>query len=70
MENEQVEQVEQVNRVEQVEQVETMKMSTSSKYTDLGAALSAELMVAFWFAFGAILAIKMVNSMEELISRK
>ena len=36
----------------------------------IGAALAAELMVGFWFAVGAILAIKIVNSLEELISRK
>ena len=36
----------------------------------IGAALAAELMVGFWFAVEAILAIKMVNSLEELISRK
>ena len=36
----------------------------------IGAALADELMVGFWFAVGAILAIKMVNSLEELISRK
>ena len=32
--------------------------------------LAAELIVGFWFAVGAIVAIKMVNSLEELISRK
>ena len=32
--------------------------------------LAAEVMIAFWFGIGAILAIKMVNSLEELISRK
>ena len=32
--------------------------------------LAAELMIGFWFGIGAILAIKMVNSREELISRK
>ena len=69
-----------------MEQVEKMKMkksslgpaatpgsqgpSTSSKYEGLTAALAAELMIDFWFGIGAILAIKMVNSLEELISRK
>ena len=57
-------------QVEQVEQKTNKNLSTSSKYTGLGAALAAELMVGFWFAVGAILAIKMVNSLEELISRK
>ena len=60
---------------EQVEQAETNKnLLTSSKNVatelTIGAALAAELMVGFWFAVGAILAIKMVNSLEELISRK
>ena len=58
-------------RVQQVEQVEKkINLSTSSKYEGLTAALTAEVMIGFWFAVGAILAIKMVNSLEELISRK
>ena len=32
--------------------------------------MAAELMIGFWFGIGAILAIKMVNSLEKLISRK
>ena len=32
--------------------------------------LAAELMVGIWFAVGAILALKMVNSLEECTSRK
>ena len=67
--------------MEQVEQVKTMKTSksssTSSKsgggalgaYEGLAAAMAAELMIGFWFGIGAILAIKMVNSLEEIISR-
>ena len=55
-------------------QAETNKnLSTSSKsggYEGLAAAMAAELMIDFWFGIGAILAIKMVNSLEELISRK
>ena len=39
-------------------------------YAGLGAAMAAELMIGFWFGIGAILAIKMVNSLEELTSRK
>ena len=39
-------------------------------YAGLGAAMAAELMIGFWFGIGAILGIKMVNSLEELISRK
>ena len=41
-----------------------------SKYSGLTAAIAAELMIGFWFRVGAILAIKMVSSLEELISRK
>ena len=58
---------------EQVEQVKrkTNKNSlTSSKYEGLAAAMAAELRIGFWFGIGAILAIKMVGSLEELISRK
>ena len=64
-------------------QAETNRnLLTSSKYEGLAAAkgplgprslcdlLAAELMIGFWFGIGAILAIKMVNSLEELISRK
>ena len=44
------------------------------KYEGLGAAMDAELMVGFWFGIGAILAAKMVYSLEycieELISRR
>ena len=42
---------------------------TSSKYEGLAAAMAAELMIGFWFGIGAILAIKMVNNLEELIGR-
>ena len=57
------------------ERVETIdQMTTLSKYEGLGAAMSAELMVGFWFGIGVILAAKMVHSLEycieELISRK
>ena len=40
----------------------------------LGAAITAELMISFWFGVGVVLAVKMMNSLdyciEELISRK
>ena len=42
---------------------------TFSKYSGLGAAMAAEQIIGFWFGTGAILAIKMVNSQKELISR-
>ena len=55
---------------EQVKQVEKKtNLLTSSKYVGLAAAMAAELMIGFWFGIGAILAIKMVNNLEELIKR-
>ena len=60
--------------MQRVEQKMSKNSSTSSKNVatelTIGAALAAELMVGFWFTVGAILAIKIVNSLEELISRK
>ena len=57
-------------QLEQVQQVERVETSTSSKsacgYEGLAAAMAAELMTGFWFGIGAILAIKMVNSLENL----
>ena len=53
-----------------MEQVEKKtNLSTSSKYEGLAASIAAELMIGFWFGIGAILAIKMVNNLEELIRR-
>ena len=53
--------------MEQVKQVEKkMNLLTLSKYEGLTAA---ELMIGFWFGVGAILAIKTVNNLEELIRR-
>ena len=50
------------------ERVETM--TEKSIALSLGAVMVAELMIGFWLGNGAILAYKMVNSTEELISRK
>ena len=38
-----------------------------SKYEGLGAVMAAKLMVGFWFGTGAILAVKMVHSLEYCI---
>ena len=67
-----------MQRVEQVEWKTNKNLwgrratppSTLSKYEGLAAALAAELMIGFWFGIGAISAIKTVQSLEELISRK
>ena len=62
---------EQVEQVQQVEHVEKKtNLSTWSKYEGLAAYSTAELMTGFWFSVGTILPIKMVSSLEELISRK
>ena len=58
--------------------METIRMEETneklSKYEGLKAAMTAELMVGFWFGIGAILAFKVVHSLEycieERISRK
>ena len=52
------------------EQVEQKTNEKPSKYSGLAAAMAAELMIGFWFGIGAILAIKIMSSLEELISRK
>ena len=41
-----------------------MEMKTLSKSEGLGAAMAAELMIGFWFGIGAILAVKMINSLD------
>ena len=69
--------------MEQVKQVEKKRNQlTSNKYGGLTAAkglqgpgslcdlLAAELMIGFSFGTGAILAIKMVNNLEEHIRRQ
>ena len=52
-----------------MEQKMSKNSSTSSKYEGLAAAMAAELIIGFWFGIGVILAVKMVNSLEEIISR-
>ena len=64
--------------MEQVEQVETIKMNPKNekprKCAGLGTAMAAELMIGFWFGIGAVLAVKMSESLEycidEIIRRK
>ena len=62
MENKQVEQVKQ----------ETIKMEEMRKQPSrlevIGAVISLEVL-GFWFGIGATLGAKMVNNLEELISR-
>ena len=63
------------NKNEQVEQVkqETIKMEEMRKQPNrlevIGAVISLGVL-GFWFGIGAALVAKMVNNLEELISRK
>ena len=54
------------------EQVEKMKMEEMTKKPSkcevIGAVISIGVL-AFWFGIGLALVIKMVNSLEEIISR-
>ena len=65
MENEQVEQVEQVKQ-------ETIKMEEMRKQPSnlevIGAVITVGVL-GFWFGVGSALGAKMVNNLEELISR-
>ena len=54
-------------RVEQVER-ETTKMEEKSKLEVIGAVITVGVL-GFWFGVGAALGTKMVNNLEELISR-
>ena len=62
------------NKNEQVEQVEreTIKMEETrkqpSKLEVIGAVMTVGVL-GFWFGVGAALGVKMVNNLEELISR-
>ena len=55
---------------ERVEQVkwETIKMEETSRVEVIGAVISLGVL-GFWFGIGASLGTKMVNNLEELISR-
>ena len=50
------------------EQVERKTNATPSRLEVIGAVLTVGVL-GFWFGIGAALGVKMVNSLEELISR-
>ena len=55
-----------------VEQIETRKEmnewpATPSKYTGLGAAIAAELMIGFWFGIEVILATGVVEGLNYCV---
>ena len=47
-----------------------LKREQPSKLQVIGAVLAVGWAVGFWFGIGAALSTKIVNSLEELISRK
>ena len=47
---------------------ETIKMEETSRLEVTGVVISLEVL-GFWFGVGAALGTKMVNNLEELISR-
>ena len=53
--------------MEQVKQ-ETMKLEETSRLEVIGTVITVGVL-GFWFGIGAALGAKMVNNMEELISR-
>ena len=53
--------------MEQVER-ETIKMEEKSRLEVIGAVITVGVL-GFWFGFGAALGSKVVNNLEELISR-
>ena len=58
------------NKNEPVEQVEreTIKMEEKSRLEVIGSVITVGVL-GFWFGFGAALGSKVVNNLEELISR-
>ena len=51
--------------VEQMEMSE--QLATPSKYTDIGAAIAAELMIGLWFGVGVILAVGVADGLNYFI---
>ena len=43
------------------------QLATPSRYTGLGAAIAAELMIGFWFGIGLILAFGVVDGLNHCI---
>ena len=43
------------------------EMTTLSKYAGLGAAVAAELMIGFWFGIGVMLAVGVVDDLNNFI---
>ena len=49
-------------------QMETSEqLATPSKYTGLGTAITAELMIGFWFGVGVMLVIGVVDGLNHFV---
>ena len=46
---------------------ERMEMTTPSKYAGLGAAITAELMIGFWFGVGVMLAVVVAEGLNHFV---
>ena len=46
---------------------EQMKMTTPSKYAGLGAAITAELIIGFWFGVGVMLAFGVADGLNHFV---
>ena len=53
----------------QEEQKKETKPATPSKYTGLGASITAELMIGFWFGIGVTLANGVADSLNHFLGR-
>ena len=49
------------------EQMKEMYKKPATKYTGLGAALTAKLMIGFWFGIGVTLAIGIADSLNYCV---
>ena len=44
-----------------------METTAPSKYTGLGAAITAELMIGFWFGVGVMLAVRIADGLNHYV---
>ena len=57
---------EQIDNTELRKEMSELPM-TPNKYTGLGAAIAAKLMIGFWFGIGVILAVGVVDGLNCLV---
>ena len=56
-----------VLKMEEPTDLTSKKPSAPSRYAGLGAAITAELMIGFWFAVGVILAVGVVDGLNHCV---